>query len=105
LRNKLLLPALVVGAFGIASTALWAAEPYKVTRCPPDLPYCIQEVKPAYTQEELAQRNAIRLNPTEEARKIKVRADAGYRDPKANDLCAPPHFRMTARDGCQPSGR
>jgi hypothetical protein len=42
---------------------------------------------------------------TEETRKRAVRAASGYRDPVSIDLCPPPHYHMTVRDGCEISPR
>ena len=97
--RSLALP-LIAGALIGAATSAQAVEDYKITRCPPDLPYCIQEIKKAYTPAEIAEREAIKVDPKEEARKATVRADTGYRDPPiVRDTCPPP-YRMDSRDGC-----
>lgn len=98
MQHKHLLPlALLIVAVAVPA----GAEDHRVTRCPPDLPYCIQETKKVYTPEEVARMNSISLDPAEEARKVKFRSEGGYRDPPiVRDVCPAP-YRMHRWDGCQ----
>jgi hypothetical protein len=57
-----------------------------------------------------AEEEAIKNGPTRqeveaiEARKRSVRISSGYRDPISINMCPPPPYVMTDRDGCYPRG-
>jgi hypothetical protein len=111
--RMLVIVAIAAGAISTLAPPAGAADarsrslpPQQITTCPPDKPYCIQEIKPTLPATEVVawelenMEQAAAFARADEARKTRVRAASGYRDPIARDTCPPP-YRMTERDGCQ----